>query len=629
MGAVALGLALLVLAGCSAGVPRTGQVTSVSRIEPRNQSDLPGGRDGNRPTAGLKPADLVREYLGVAATGDPKMARPWVVPNDAHANAQLDAWTKRRSAWVYANPTSSPVSPPRHGEATVVMGVSMVGRFDGRDWTPLAEERSLEFRLRKVGAEWRIANPDDQLWMSEEAFKERFRRMTLYMVSGGEGGQLVPAPTFFDQRSGGAGENGIEDQAAEVLRLLLEGPRGRLKDGLKTAIPRGTRLESFSYLPSSGLATVNLSSEFAAPNGPGSGGQRVAQLVWTITELIRTAQVQVQVDGHQVETVGPDGFRLDRPYRGSAQELRALWPRRAGSGSTVAFVRRGQVYTIPVDVPAARPKVLPLPPNGQILHPVWSPGGDHIAYLLNAGPTSELELTTASAAGADATRTGLRGELSEPTWVPGKPDRLLTLKRAQGRVELWSVTPRSGDKPVRLSLGDLPDGLEPDLLRASPDGGMVLAVMRSKQQAASEERVSFGSDGGRLYLGVLGADGVKQWVAGPLAPGQGGAYSPVWADPETIAFIGEGGAKGSRALWTIRVDGWDPNQVLDSDRSTDGGVDIGDQLTVDPAGRTLVFRSSTDLSSSLWLVNMDGRGLRALTPADSSMLDSDPNLASG
>ena len=634
MGAVALGLALLVLAGCSAGVPRTGQVTTVSRIESSNERDLPGGREGSRPTVGLKPAELVQEYLGVASPGDPDMARPWVVPNDADATAQLDAWTKRRSAWVYANPTPKSVSPQRPGirKATVIMEVSMIGHFDGRDWTPLAEERSLEFQLRKVGTEWRIANPDDEPWMSEEAFKERFRRMTLYMVSDGEGGQLVPAPTFFDQRAAGsaAGEDGLDDQAEEVLRVLLEGPRGRLEDGLKTAIPPGTRLESFSYLPSSGLATVDLSSEFTAPDDrPHSGGLRVAQLVWTITELIRTAQVQIQVDGRQVETVGPDGFRLDRPYRGSAPELRSLWPRRAGSGSIVAFVREGQVYTVPVDVPSAKPKVLPLPPSDQKFHPVWSPDGDHIAYLVNAGPTSDLELTTATAAGAEATSTGLRGELSEPTWVPAEPDRLLTLKRVQDRVELWSVTPGSGGKPVRLSLGDLPEGLEPSLLRVSPDGGMVLAVMHSRQRVADEERVSFGADSGQLYLGVLGAGGVKQWVAGPLAPGQGEAHSPVWADPETIAFIGEGGAKGSRALWTIRVDGWDPNQVLASDRSTDGGVDIGDQLTVDPTGRTLVFKSSTDLSSSLWLVNMDGRGLRALTTADSSVLDSDPNLASG
>src|SRR4029450_14043273 len=136
--------------------------------------------------------------------------------------------------------------------------------------------------------------------------------MALFMVSGSEGRQLVPAPTFFDQRApgSGAGEDGIESQAEEVLRLLLEGPRGRLEHGLETAIPPGTRLESFSYVPSSGLATVDLSSEFTAPYGAGSGGLRVAQLVWTITELIPTAPGEIQVDGRQRQTVLTGGVRL-------------------------------------------------------------------------------------------------------------------------------------------------------------------------------------------------------------------------------------------------------------------------------------------------------------------------------
>jgi WD40 repeat protein len=298
-----------------------------------------------------------------------------------------------------------------------------------------------------------------------------------------------------------------------------------------------------------------------------------------------------------------------------------------GSERTVAFVREGQVYTVGVDMPSAKPKLLPLlPVGGQKLHPIWSPGGERIAYLVSAGTSNELELWTAGTDGTGATVTGLRGDLSEPTWVPSEPDRLLALKRNHGQVELWSFTPGGDSRPVRLGLGQLPDGLEPDLLRVSPDGGMVLAVMRRSGEA--EEERMFGDDGGQLYLGVLGDDRVSEWISGSLAPAQGEIYSPVWTEPGTIAFIGEGGAKGSKALWTIRVDGWDPNQVLASDRTSDSEVDIADQLTVDPAGQMLVFKSSSDLSSSLWLVNTDGRGLRALTTANPSILDSDPNLAS-
>jgi hypothetical protein len=628
---VVVALACLLAAGCSAGVPRTGKVTSITRVGSPNEPAMarPGG-EGWQPTVGLKPADLVQGYLRVASFGDPEMAAPWVVPDDPDAASHLHAWAKHRSAWVYANPTSKSVTPTRKGQVKVVMEVSLVGHFDGRDWTPLAEERRLEFQLRRVDTEWRVANPDDEPWMSEEAFKEHFRRVTLYMAAR-DRRHLVPAPTFFaqDAAPAPADASGVEPLARDVLRLLLQGPRGRLAPGMTSTIPAGTRLQSFDYDPGADLVTVNLSSEFTTPGEPGSGQLRMAQLVWTVTELIRTAEVQVQVDGRQIDAVGTDRFRTDRPYRRSAPELDALWPRRRGSENTVAFVREDQVYTVPVDPPNAKPRVLPLPAAGQKLHPVWAPDGDQLAYLATTGTGSELELWIASASGTGAVKTGLRGDLSEPTWVPSDPARLLVLQHVHGNAELWSITPGADSRLARLSLGHLPDGMDPTLLRVSADGSLVLAVMGSREQHA-EDSVTFASDSDQLYLGVLGDGGVTRWVGRPLAPGLGEVHSPVWADPDTIAFVGEAGAKGSKALWTVRLDGWDLTQVLASDRGSTAGVDIADQLTVDPDGHTLVFKSSTDLSSSLWLVDLDGRGLRALTTAtDPSFLDSDPSLASG
>ena len=152
--------------------------------------------------------------------------------------------------------------------------------------------------------------------------------------------------------------------------------------------------------------------------------------------------------------------------------------------------------------------------------------------------------------------------------------------------------------------------------------------MGSREQRA-EDPAGFAADNDQLYLGVLGDTGVTRWVQRPLAPGLGEVHSPAWVGPETVAFVGEAGAKGTKALWTTRLDGWDPTLVLASDRGNAAEVEIADQLAVDPDGHTLVFKSSTDLASSLWLVNLDGRGLRALTSADPSYLDSDPTLASG
>jgi Tol biopolymer transport system component len=168
--------------------------------------------------------------------------------------------------------------------------------------------------------------------------------------------------------------------------------------------------------------------------------------------------------------------------------------------------------------------------------------------------------------------------------------------------------------------------MDPTLLRVSADGSLVLAVMAGPQQH-TEDSVGLAADNEQLYLGVLGDKGVTEWVQRPLAPGLGEVSSPAWVDPDTIAFVGEAGTKGSMALWTVRLDGWDPTQVLASGRGPTM-VDVADQLTVDPGGHLLVFKTSTDLSSSLWLVNLDGRGLRPLTSGSPS-LDSDPSLAGG
>jgi hypothetical protein len=618
-----LALACLLAAGCSAGVPRTGKVTSVTRVASPNEHDLArSGGQSWRLTPGLDPVELVQRYLGVTSSGDPRVAKPWVVPGAA---SQVAAWSKHHSAWVWANlSTPNLLAPPRHGEAKVAVEVSLVGHFDGREWTPLAGERRLEFRLRRVGAEWRIANPDDEPWMSDEAFKERFRRVTLYMVAR-DHRHLVPAPTFFAQDD----DRAVEPLTADVLHRLLQGPRGRLAPSMATAIPAGTRLQSFHYDSLADLATVNLSGEFTAPGEPRSGQLRMAQLVRTVTGLVPTAEVQVQVEGHEVGTVGPDHFRADRAYRGSAPELDALWPRRRGSQNAVAFVRNGQVFTVPVDPPNADPTPLHLPPpSGQKLHPVWAPDGHQLAYLATTGTGGEPELWTATGSGADPVNSGLRGDLSEPTWVPSDPARLLVLQHANGKALLWSLTPGTNGGLTRLSLGHPPAGMDPTLLRVSADGSLVLAVMGGPEQHA-EDPAGVDAENEQLYLGVLGDRGVTTWVQHPLAPGLGEVQSPAWVDPDTIAFVGEAGTKGSKALWTVRLDGWDPTQVLASGRGP-GMVDVADQLTVDPSGQVLVFKTSTDLSSSLWLVNLDGRGLRPLTsdPSGSSLLDSDPSLAS-
>src|SRR5206468_7895931 len=126
-----------------------------------------------------------------------------------------------------------------------------------------------------------------------------FRRVILYMGAR-DRRHLVPAPTFLPRDD----RRAVDPLAGDALRLLLQGPRGRLAPSMVSAVPAGTRLQSFHYDPDADLATVDLSKEFAAPGEPGSGRLRVAQIVRTVTGLVPTAQVGVQVGGSKVDEVG-------------------------------------------------------------------------------------------------------------------------------------------------------------------------------------------------------------------------------------------------------------------------------------------------------------------------------------
>lgn len=113
-----------------------------------------------------------------------------------------------------------------------------------------------------------------------------------------------------------------DDAAAAAVEQLLAGPDDAEAElGFGTAIPAGTVLRGVEV--EGGVATVDLSEEFGSGGGSASMMGRVAQVVFTLTQLPTIEAVSFEIDGAPVEALGGEGLILDEPQTRAAWEALA------------------------------------------------------------------------------------------------------------------------------------------------------------------------------------------------------------------------------------------------------------------------------------------------------------------
>jgi hypothetical protein len=607
--------AAVALAACTAGVPRTGEVVTVRPGTPPPLATDAGAVDeGSGPTSGLSDTEVARGFMLAMNTGRTETIQRWVMPQD---RARVGRWSKATTVHVYRS-FQPELQLVQDEKRIVPIKAELVGRLEGgRDWTPLSEEATLPVELQKSGAEWRVANPGDDLWIRDVDFKRLYTPIEVFLVPNlrAPDARLAPVPLFVRRAPPGTpAPKVLEARARDAVACLLVGPQDRFVH-LSTAIPRNTKLRSLVY--ADGVVTVDLSARFADPGTGGSGELRVGQVVWTVNRLIQTAQVRIEVEGKPLGAIGPDGFAGGGLWQRTKRPLPGLWPQRSvpASGGRVLFVRGGEIYTIAPE-PSQSPKVVGFDAPSPKSAPTWSPDRHWIAFLHGGGTSQGLWLVQP---GAGAFPTGVVGRLSPPSWSPDSA-HLYVLNREPARTQLWEVTwDTLGVRQLRLP--PLPDGLRPTSLAVSPDGAFVLVV--------GDRGDAEPGDGGQLFLGEFGPDGVIGWSSRPIAAGLGRVFSPVWVDPLTVAFIAETEGKDDLGrLWTMKRDGWDPTAVVNADADGDSLVDIGNQLTVDPDGSHFIFTVGSPSGASLWSVDRQGNGLRSLTLPTAKEFDADPSFAS-
>jgi len=124
--------------------------------------------------------------------------------------------------------------------------------------------------------------------------------------------------------------------ARATLTRLVQGPLPFERNaGMTTTIPKGTKVLSVKI--SNGIATADLSSQFASGGGTLSMRMRLAQVVFTLTQFPSVHGVSFELDGKPVDSFGGEGIVLDKPQtRGDFEDLvPAVFIELPGAGAQV------------------------------------------------------------------------------------------------------------------------------------------------------------------------------------------------------------------------------------------------------------------------------------------------------
>ncbi len=108
---------------------------------------------------------------------------------------------------------------------------------------------------------------------------------------------------------------------AAAMKALLEGPTDAEQQAdIFSNIPEGTTFLGLDI--DDGIATVDLSAEYASGGGSFSMAMRLAEVVFTLTQFPTVEGVNFKLDGEPIEVFGGEGLILDHPVdRSDYEEL--------------------------------------------------------------------------------------------------------------------------------------------------------------------------------------------------------------------------------------------------------------------------------------------------------------------
>ncbi|WP_283138466.1 LpqB family beta-propeller domain-containing protein [Rhizohabitans arisaemae] len=489
--AIAVTVALLVSGGC-AGVPTGGVVMPDGDTRSEGPESEPYIRViAPTPGQGWIPTQIVEGFLAASASfDDPQhsVARRYLTDK---ANR---AWAPQKEATVYESPEGIQLvgkEPlPTDAEVHVALRAKAVASIT-KQGSYLALERQdapQDFRLVRVGQEWRIDGLPKGLWLTPADLRRSYRPIDLHFFDHYKSRPVVD--TVYDPISPDT------DLATMWVKRLLEGPTKSLRGAVWTAFPEGTTLRREIGRGEGNTFVVDLGGAARSVRSSSETLKLMAaQLVWTLQRLKEWDRIELQIDGVPMR-VGSDGA-VDR------QDFRNDLP---STPPDLYYVNKGKVHrTRPGD--QGRP-VAGDPVSGEAGHGKREVShvtahGNQVAALADGKEILVAEL----ADGARWERRIKGTRLTAPSWdVYSSLWVADNVEPYKSRVLRWYGGPGGLREVETVAAPELGEG-EVVALRISRDGMRAAVVLRT----ARKYRVLVGTvfrDGYRTRLGEFRELGV-------------------------------------------------------------------------------------------------------------------------
>src|SRR3954452_16450259 len=315
-----LALCMTSLAGC-AGVPSSSAPQAIGTVDRPAPPSLP------KPTPGMDPDVLLREFL--KATADP--ANRHLAARQFLTESASSTWDDAGSALLIDRvvfvETRGPQRVSVNMRADILGSLSDMGVFETGEGA-LPDPGPIE--LVKTPGGWRIDSLPNGVFLDWQQFQQTYKRNTLYFVDP-TGKTVVPDPRYV----------AVSDPdllATELVTKLVSGPRPEMANTVRNLLGPPLRLRNPVTRADGGKTGVGrgyggarVDLESLSTTDPHSRQLLAAQLIWTLSRAGINGPYVINADGAALDDRFADGWETSDvaatdpgAFEGAAAGLHAL-----------------------------------------------------------------------------------------------------------------------------------------------------------------------------------------------------------------------------------------------------------------------------------------------------------------